>query len=189
MTLELFVHGFGILRSGGIIPFLPGSPFLYRPAGPVSPAPPDVHVAPWVVVLATGLILIVAGAVARALVRTQRSTVTTGPQTLVGTRGRTESPLSPSGLVRLDSEQWTATLDPGAEEIYLDQGMPVEVTGVRGVTLFVREARQNLPVARKARFGRWSIFDAGKNRRCIRCDTLRIFPRVENRAAAEDRLS
>lgn len=144
-VLELLVQGFGMLGIGGIFAFILGSLFLYRPVGPVSPALPEVQVSPWLIATsATALGLIVFG-VMRAVIRSQRSAVTSGPQALVGARGVTESILEPDGLVRVDSEQWSARIDPLSEQSHLDIGDVVEVTDVRGVTLFVKRTDAELP--------------------------------------------
>ncbi len=143
-VLELLVQGFGMLGIGGIVAFILGSLFLYRPIGPVSPALPQAQVSPWLIATtATALALIVFG-VMRAVIRSQRGSAKSGPESLVGTRGVTESVLEPAGFVRVDSEQWSACIDPRSDESHLDKGDIVEVTEVRGVTLFVRRADAGL---------------------------------------------
>ena len=136
--LEVMVQGFGMLGVGGIVAFILGSLFLYRPVGPVSPAWPEVSVSPWLVATFATLLAAIVLGVMRAVIRSQRRTIASGPQALVGMRGVTESVLEPDGLVSLDSEQWSARLDPESGECQLDKGLPVEVTDVRGVTLVVR---------------------------------------------------
>jgi membrane-bound serine protease (ClpP class) len=143
-VLELLVQGFGMLGIGGIIAFILGSLFLYRPIGPVSPALPQVQVSPWLIATTATALGLIVFAVMRAVIRSQRGAARSGPESLVGTKGVTESVLEPAGFVRVDSEQWSACIDPRSDESHLDKGDIVEVTEVRGVTLFVRRADAGL---------------------------------------------
>lgn len=145
LVLELLVQGFGMLGIGGIVAFILGSLFLYKPVGPVSPTLPDLHVNPWLIASAAIILALTFFGLMRAVLRSQRSTVTSGPQSLIGASGVVDSAVAPHGVVRVDTEVWSARIDPASSDSHLERGDPVEVTGVRGVTLFVRRARPQSP--------------------------------------------
>lgn len=139
-ALEFVMQGFGMLGIGGIVAFILGSLFLYRPVGPVSPTMPEVHVSPWLIATASAVLAVIVLGVMRAVIRSQRTAIASGPQSLLGRRGVVETTLAPDGIIRIDSEQWSAQIDPQFHQSPLGKGEAVEVTGVRGVTLVVRGA-------------------------------------------------
>jgi membrane protein implicated in regulation of membrane protease activity len=60
----------------------------------------------------------------------------TGPDTLIGARGRVVKALSPEGAVRVGAERWKARMEEADQKAA--EGETVEVTGIRGLTLLVR---------------------------------------------------
>ncbi len=60
----------------------------------------------------------------------------TGPDTLIGARGRVVKALAPDGAIRVGAERWKARMEPADQEAA--EGEAVEVTGIRGLTLLVR---------------------------------------------------
>lgn len=60
-----------------------------------------------------------------------------GPETLIGRETETIMPLAPTGLVKLDGENWSAH-SAGDENIAA--GRRIRVTGVQGLTLIVEPA-------------------------------------------------
>ena len=75
--------------------------------------------------------------VATLVVRSQRARAALGPQAMVGTVGIARHRLAPEGTVLVRGEYWTAE-----SEDVVDAGERVEVTGVEGLRLHVRRARQ-----------------------------------------------
>lgn len=81
------------------------------------------------IVTATLFLFVVAMAV-----RARRWPVTTGVETLVGQVGETRAPLTPSGMVQVGGELWSAESEGGP----IEAGRKVEVVGVKGLRLRVR---------------------------------------------------
>ena len=74
--------------------------------------------------------------VLRAVRQTRQVPVSIGPEALVGRVGLATTDLAPAGVVRVDSETWSAeALDPPVAA-----GESVEVVAVQGVTLYVKRA-------------------------------------------------
>jgi membrane-bound serine protease (ClpP class) len=139
--LELYTEGVGVLGAGGVAAFVAGSLLLYSPSDPASPALPDVRVSGWLVgamALAVGAFLFGVG---RALLRTRRAAIATGPEALVGRTGLATSDLGPAGTVSVDSEAWSAVSERGL----IRHGERVRVLGVEGVRLRVARADHGAP--------------------------------------------
>jgi membrane-bound ClpP family serine protease len=73
--------------------------------------------------------------------RARKIPIRVGAESLVGRRGRSLSPIRPFelGQVRVASEQWSAELLPGEDEI--PAGSEVEVIQVSGLRLVVKPPR------------------------------------------------
>jgi membrane protein implicated in regulation of membrane protease activity len=65
---------------------------------------------------------------------------TTGAETLIGSRGRVQEPLTPEGYVKINGELWKAQTESPNQLLARDT--PVRVRGARGLTLIV-EAEKN----------------------------------------------
>jgi len=70
-------------------------------------------------------------------VRAQMAPVRMGVESLVGRIGVARSRLSPSGIVQLGGEQWTAELAEGEENLVA--GARVKVIAIQGLKLIVRK--------------------------------------------------
>jgi membrane-bound serine protease (ClpP class) len=129
LVAEAFLPTFGVVGVGGLLAFVLGSLFLFDSAGD------DVEVARGIVVGAGGgfacFVLLVGTLVARR--RSQPARL--GVEGMIGAIGTARERLAPSGTVLVNGEYWTAEADDAIE-----QGAPVEVTGVRGLRLRVRSA-------------------------------------------------
>ena len=131
MIAEVFVAGFGVLFTAGVVCLLIGGSMLFD-----VPELSDLTVSFWSV-----LVPVVAGfATFAALViyavgRTLLSRQTAGVGELIGMHGRATSSLAPDGKVFVRGEYWSASAD---EEIA--SGEAVEVTAVEGLRLRVRRA-------------------------------------------------
>ena len=101
----------------------------------------------WVWPLNTALpvyltIVALSGLVYFLILRAMQEPVRSGPEAMIRERGRVIRPLNPEGLVRLHGEIWRAI---GLEN--LPQGASVQVVGVQGLTLLVKEAGSSTPKA------------------------------------------
>ncbi|HEY8477731.1 MAG TPA: nodulation protein NfeD [Chloroflexota bacterium] len=133
---ELYTAGVGVLGVGGVVAFVLGSLLLFTPFTPPSPATPRLRVDPWLVALLSGVVAGLVLFVLRAVRQTRQVPVSIGPEALVGRVGLATTDLAPVGVVRVDSETWSAeALDPPVAA-----GESVEVVAVQGVTLYVKQA-------------------------------------------------
>ena len=73
--------------------------------------------------------------------RTLKRQVPVGLPSMIGTRGKVASPLTPEGLVRIKSELWVATADEGD----INKGDSIEVVGEDGLKLVVRKTSSGKP--------------------------------------------
>jgi membrane-bound serine protease (ClpP class) len=129
-VLELFVTSGGILGIGGVVALILGGLLL------TSGNPPEFQVSKWLIYgLAAGIgafFLFVVTSIIR--VRRQPAVVTT---TLVGRQAVARSPLDPTGMVFLEGEYWSATVEEGRVE----PGERVVVTGMHGLRLTVSKQK------------------------------------------------
>ncbi len=126
---EVKVASHGLLATGGVISLVLGSVILFQGEGARLS---------WSIILgataATALFfLFIVGKGLGA----QRLKVTTGRKGLVGAKGVAMERLAPTGQVRLSGELWNAVSDAVVE-----MGSEVVVTGVEGLTLRVRPAKE-----------------------------------------------
>jgi membrane-bound serine protease (ClpP class) len=128
--LELFITSHGILGIGGVVALILGGIVL------TSGNPPDFQVSKWLIYgLAAGIgafFLFVVTSIIR--VRRMPAVVTT---TLVGRQAVARSPLDPTGMVFLEGEYWSATVEEGRVE----PGERVVVTGMQGLRLTVSKQK------------------------------------------------
>ncbi len=135
MVLDIKVTGFA-LTVGGVIAFLLGAFFLFRPLTPPEPTMPDVSVSPWVIggltILTASFFVFVLGAV----IRTRNVPVLMSMNTYVGAHGTAKTALNPNGTVLVKSEEWSAV----AQNPPVQAGEAVQVIAVDGFTLSVKRA-------------------------------------------------
>ena len=128
--LELFVTSGGILGIGGVVALILGGLLL------TNGNPPEFQVSKWLIYgLAAGIgafFLFVVTSIIR--VRRMPAVVTT---TLVGRQAVARSPLDPTGMVFLEGEYWSATVEEGRVE----PGERVVVTGMHGLRLTVSKQK------------------------------------------------
>jgi len=134
LVAEAQAAGLGIFAVGSAVAFVLGALFLFRPLGDISPATPSLAVNPAIAAAvaagAAGFALLVLGSVALS----RRAPIATGPEALIGALGIAPTDLKPAGVVRVQSEDWSAV----AEGTPIDAGRPFRVTRVEGATLIVR---------------------------------------------------
>lgn len=135
---DLAAMGTRYLAVAGVVVFLLGSILLYA-REPFSIAEPYAMVNPYIIAaVSAGMTLFLFG-VGKAVRRARREPIASGKASLVGRTGTAQSAIAPRGMVRVDSESWTAELAEGERAI--PSGERIEVVGVHGVTLRVRHAR------------------------------------------------
>ncbi|MCD6519410.1 MAG: nodulation protein NfeD [Anaerolineae bacterium] len=131
---DVKVPGFA-LSVAGAISFVLGSLLLFSPLRPAAPTMPRLRVSPWVVIMMTGLVVGFFGLVVTAAIRAQKRVALMGPQRLVGKVGVAVTDLAPEGIVRVESETWSASVE-GPE---VRAGEKVQVLAVEGLRLRVRK--------------------------------------------------
>ncbi len=134
MVLDIKVAGFA-LTVGGIIAFVLGAFFLFRPFTPPEPTAPDVSVSPIVI---GGLALASAAFFAMILgaaIRSRNLPVITGLAPFVGAYGVAKTVLNPQGTVLVKSEEWSAV----AQDAPIQPGEAVRVVSAEGLTLKVEK--------------------------------------------------
>lgn len=129
LIAEIFVTSGGILAIGGVVALVLGGLLL------TWGNPPEFQVNRWLIygmAAAAGAFFLF---VVTSIIRIRRQPVVVGSHTLIGRRGVARSPLDPSGMVFVDGEYWSATLEDGSAE----EGEEVVVTAVEGLKLMVRK--------------------------------------------------
>jgi membrane-bound serine protease (ClpP class) len=146
--IELFVTSFGILTVSGLAAFIVGSYMLIDDS-----VPGYGVVSRPVIWTSAALVLASALAVGFLVLRTQRRRPTTGKSGLIGQVGMTRTALSPSGMVYVEGELWTASAEGLAEGESIPAGIHVEIVEVNGLRLTVRRTSASLDdeVARASR--------------------------------------
>ena len=131
---DLFVPSFGTLTIGGIVSFVLGSYLLIG-----TDAPPGYEVSRTVIWTVTACLLGFSLFLGAAVLRARLRPPATGKQAMIGTVGSVRNALAPSGMVFVDGELWSATLEGGIPaEVAV--GTPVVVTRVDALRLTVRPA-------------------------------------------------
>jgi membrane-bound serine protease (ClpP class) len=130
---EIFVTSGGILGIGGVVALILGGLLL------TWGNPPEFQVSKWLVYGLGASIGAFFLFVITSIIRIRRQPVVVGSHTLIGRRAVTRSPLDPDGMVFVDGEYWTATLEDGSAE----EGEEVVVTAVEGLKLMVRKQERS----------------------------------------------
>ncbi len=134
LVLDIKITGFA-LSVGGIIAIILGLFFLFRPFTLPEPTAPDITVSPWVIAGIAGMIAVFFLVVLRAAWASRRVPVVSGPEAFVGATGIALTDLNPEGMVRVRSEEWTAT----AIAPPIERGDQVQVVAVAGLRLRVKK--------------------------------------------------
>jgi membrane-bound serine protease (ClpP class) len=132
---DLFVPSLGALTITGLALLVLGSFVLFDESQGVSVSRPLI----WAAAASLALLFAVVGGFALTVLR--RKPVT-GREGMIGTVGTVRTPLNPDGTIFVSGELWQATaVGPGpAAEPPIEPRVPVTVTGVDGLRLFVRRA-------------------------------------------------
>ncbi len=129
---EVKVQSHGILGVGGAASLIAGGRLLFDTSASF------LQVSWPVLIVAAVIALVFFMAVIQAVARAMRRPPAMGTESLVGATGVATSPLEPLGQVRLHGETWKAR----AEGENLLKGEEIEVLGIEGLTLVVRQLNQ-----------------------------------------------
>lgn len=132
MVLDIKVTGFA-LTIGGIIAFLLGAFFLFRPLTPVAPTAPNVSVSPIVMFVLAAFTATFFLFIIGAAIRSRNVPVIMGIKSYIGAEGVAKTVLNPQGTILVRSEEWTAV----AEDAPILEGERVKVLSADGLTLHV----------------------------------------------------
>ncbi|MCS6906648.1 MAG: nodulation protein NfeD [Anaerolineales bacterium] len=132
-VLELNTPTFGGLTVAGIISLIVGALVLFNSPG--VPSFQRVSV-PLVILTSSALGILFVGVLLFAL-RTQRTPIRMGIESVIGKQGEVKAEINPVGSVQVGGELWTAELQPGQKPIPV--GSRVEVIGKQGIRLYVKE--------------------------------------------------
>lgn len=135
LLIDLFVPSLGLLTIGGLALMVAGSYVLFDESTGVAISRPLI----WGVAILLGLMFAVIGGFALAVLR--RKPVT-GREGMVGMIGTVRQTLDPDGMIYIDGALWQATansIDPDTTPT-IHERVPVTVTGIDGLRLFVRRA-------------------------------------------------
>lgn len=135
LFVDLFVPSLGLLTVGGLALMVAGSYVLFDESQGVAIYRPLI----WAVAILLGLMFAAIGGFALAVLRRKP---TTGREGLVGMVGTVRKTLDPDGMIYIDGALWQATATPGSAEptAHIPERVPVTVTGIDGLRLFVRRA-------------------------------------------------
>jgi membrane-bound serine protease (ClpP class) len=131
---EIFVTSGGILGIGGVVALILGGLLL------TWGNPSAFQVNMWLVygmAAAAGAFFLF---VVTSIIRIRRQPAVTGVNTLIGRRAVARSPLNPNGMVFVDGEYWSASLEDGSAE----EGEEVVVTAIEGLKLIVSKVGKEL---------------------------------------------
>ncbi len=127
--LEINIPSFGLLTIGGVVSMILGSLMLFKS--------PDINVSLWIIIPSVlFMALFFLFAVSMGLYAQKRKAVT-GQQGIIGEKGVVVKMLNPVGQVEVHGEIWKAESKEN-----LKRGVKVEVTGVDGLKIEVRQLKK-----------------------------------------------
>ena len=135
LFVDLFVPSLGLLTIGGLALMVAGSYVLFDESQGVAIYRPLI----WGVAILLGLMFAAIGGFALAVLRRKPAT---GREGMVGMVGTVRQTLDPDGMIFIDGALWqaTATQDTPEATPPIRERVPVTVTGMDGLRLFVRRA-------------------------------------------------
>ncbi|MGD8813775.1 MAG: nodulation protein NfeD [Anaerolineales bacterium] len=132
--LEIKATTHGALAAAGVASFIVGALVLFN-----SPGTPSFQRVSIPLVVSAGIFTAaIFMFVLTFAIRAQRRPRAVGAESLIGRIGVVRKELNPSGSVLVGGELWSAELED--EELVVQEGTRVEVVGVEGLRLNVREA-------------------------------------------------
>jgi membrane-bound serine protease (ClpP class) len=134
--LEIKVTSYGMLVVAGVICLVVGSLMLFK-----SPEP-ALRVSVELIAMLAGFSLLVVGFLVLMSLRARSLPVRSGREAMLHEIGIARSSLDPRGKVFVHGEIWDAVAEEGEGPVAA--GEPVEVTGVRNLTLAVRRRQASV---------------------------------------------
>ncbi len=136
LLLDIKVAGFA-LSIGGVIAFLLGSLLIFTPPWAELPlaAAPVPRLNPWLILTTTVAVSLFFVLGIAAAFRAQRRPVAVGRETLIGKTGAAREALSPTGIVHIEGEEWSAENVTGES---IPAGARIRVVGYDGLRLQVQ---------------------------------------------------
>jgi membrane-bound serine protease (ClpP class) len=104
---DLKVQGHA-LTVFGVVAFVLGSILLFKPMNPTFPSLPKLSVSPWIIGIMTAVWVGFFVLALSATLRAHRAKLSSGVDTLLGAVGIAKTDLSPTGIVLVQSEDWSA---------------------------------------------------------------------------------
>lgn len=141
LLAELFVPGFGVIGATGIVALAVGGFFLFAPFGSPDGITIDRRVSIWVLAAIDAVVLLTFLLVFQSAVNARKLKPVMGTTNLVGKIGVAKSTLNPEGTVQCAGELWSAVTDGSSP---VKEGDEVEVVGINGLTLVVRNTMKAL---------------------------------------------
>jgi len=132
LILDVKLPAHGILTLGAVISLISGA-FLFFNSGRPSQGP---QLNPILVFAMGGLVGLVGLYVVTLIVRTQRRSVKTGTDSMIGATVIASTPLQPTGRVDYKGENWTAVLDDPSTSV--DPGTEMRIVAVEGLLVHVQ---------------------------------------------------
>jgi len=130
--LEIKAPTHGALAAAGVASFITGALVLFN-----SPVTPDFQRVSVPLVVAAGTVTAAFFLVVVTFaIRAQRRPHAVGAEAIIGRIGKVREALNPMGTVLVGGELWSADSDD--DEMELEEGARIEVTGVEGLRLTVR---------------------------------------------------
>ena len=135
LFVDLFVPSLGLLTVGGLALMVAGSYVLFDESQGVAIYRPLI----WGVAILLGLMFAAIGGFALAVLRQKP---TTGREGMLGMVGTVRKTLDPDGMIYIDGALWQATAvqDNPEVSIPIQERVPVTVTAMDGLRLYVRHA-------------------------------------------------
>jgi membrane-bound serine protease (ClpP class) len=136
--LDIKAPTHGALTAAGLATFIIGALVLFN-----SPGTPEFQRVsiPLVIgagVATAGIFLVVLTLALRA----QSRKITVGSETMIGRVGRARTNISPTGMIHIGGELWSAKLEKGTDKI--EEGERAEVIAVEGLRVVVRPVGKDL---------------------------------------------
>ena len=124
----------GALTVAGVASFIAGALVLFN-----SPGVPDFQRVSIPLVVGVGISIgLMFAVILTYALRSQRAPILTGAPSLIGKYGTARSDVGLTGQVQVESELWSAEVEPGSSAI--GKGDKIEVVEVHGLRLKVRKA-------------------------------------------------
>lgn len=128
--IDIFAPSHGVLSAGGVVAFFLGAIMLFDRAEPAFRLS-MTYIIPATIITALFFFLVIG-----AGLRAQRLPVRAGRETMIGKVVPAAAPITgASGKVFVEGEYWNAI-----SSVEIQQGAPVEITAIKGLTLTVKPA-------------------------------------------------